>query len=747
MLPPPPTQSDGSIKSENISFAPAADWVTQHEIDAEYRSPVESQETVLIASQQHHVTRREVHHRTARRLESLTAVQHGSQWRWDFDPSTQHLIIHSLVVRRDGAAVEHASQSRIRILHREENLERFEIDGYLSVVVLFEDVRVGDIIDASLTVRTTHRIFPDHFSLYTAIPTGAYTRLFYVSIRFPDGHPMKWRTDSVKLQLNERATGNGEREWNWQLERLKPRMPEPNMPGWYFHGRIIQASDFPSWEFIAKRMNDAWVEDFENPEIQRFLDEASPLPTKIERVEKALRLVQDDIRYLSVNTDFGGQIPANPGASLKRRFGDCKDKSFLLVHLLRRLGVPARPVLVNASLRAKVRDLLPTPGAFNHVIIEFELENRRLWVDPTIPLQGGGPMGRTIPHYEVGLPLGPRVEDIERVVPPTDSGTYSLREVFKTTRVGTSAQVQVQLVLTGSHADQYRYQFAFDTVSVVARKRLELYQSLHRDARRDQDIEWQDDREANKLEVSEFFHLPYAFFPADRPEVCATQLLGHAVHSAISFPNMPKRQHPLALLYPLKLEHRIEYDFETLTDQWAASVQTSTEALRFDAKMNRAGFKTTFHFTYQTYADHVPEARYGTHLAKVKDVLANIQFPVLAAYPRTVSVAPPNRRFPKSERKTADAPTGVQPPEPLPATPALALETLAANRFAPETPASQSPNSPKQDAGISPSGRTPHSKTRVSRSRRSNSNSAALVSVGIFVVYILIRLLILVSKS
>jgi hypothetical protein len=223
MLPPPPN-ADEPIGLKNISFAAVPDWVRVDDIDTGYQSPVPSQETLLIHSQQHHVTRREVHYRIARRMESLTAIQHSSQWRWDFDPATQHVTIHSLAVRRDGEIAEHASPSRIRVLHREENLERFVIDGYLSAVVLLEDVRVGDIIDMSLTVRTDHRILPDNFAFSTAIPTYTYTRLFFLSVRFPKNHPIQWRTDSDKIGLNTKDVGDGETEWSWKLERLEPVM-------------------------------------------------------------------------------------------------------------------------------------------------------------------------------------------------------------------------------------------------------------------------------------------------------------------------------------------------------------------------------------------------------------------------------------------------------------------------------------------------------------------------------------------
>jgi hypothetical protein len=239
--------------SENVSIGPVPDWVVVREADESYRAPVETQVTQLLLDQQHHATKNEVHEHRVWRMDSLSAIQHGSHWQCDFDPSTQDVVIHSLAIRRAGAVTEHASLEKLRFLQREENLERFIIDGWVTMVLLFEDVRVGDLVETSYTIRTRPRIFAGNCSFTVPIPTQIYTRQFCLSVRFPTGHPRKWRTDSQKLQLTERVLENGETEWSWQVQRFAPREPEPDMPTWHFHGRIIQVSDFPSWAYFAAR--------------------------------------------------------------------------------------------------------------------------------------------------------------------------------------------------------------------------------------------------------------------------------------------------------------------------------------------------------------------------------------------------------------------------------------------------------------------------------------------------------------
>src|SRR5262249_30618291 len=146
---------------------------------------------------------------------------------------------------------------------------------------------------------------------------------------------------------------------------------------------------------------------------------------------RAVELVQDNFRYLSVNLELGGHIPAGPETAVRRRYGDCKDLAFLLVHLLRRLGVAARPVLVNAVLRKSIGDLLPSPNLFNHAVVEYRVGEETRWVDATIKRQGGGALNRSLPDFRLGLPMD--AEGSGLVPPPKGSvqpGLFELKETF-----------------------------------------------------------------------------------------------------------------------------------------------------------------------------------------------------------------------------------------------------------------------------------------------------------------------------
>ena len=96
------------------------------------------------------------------------------------------------------------------------------------------------------------------------------------------------------------------------------------------------------------------------------LEENSPLRAEIERIRAenptpagqaaaALRLVQQQIRYVALSMGEGGYVPASADDVWRARYGDCKGKTALLLALLHapRTSRPI-PALVSTRLSATV---------------------------------------------------------------------------------------------------------------------------------------------------------------------------------------------------------------------------------------------------------------------------------------------------------------------------------------------------------------------------------------------------------
>jgi len=114
--------------------------------------------------------------------------------------------------------------------------------------------------------------------------------------------------------------------------------------------------------------------------LNSMLSEDDDIETKIEKIFK---FVSRDVRYISLS-ELGHRVtPHKPDDVIENRFGDCKDKSTLLVRMLNEIGINATPVLV-ATQRKKVdRLLIPSSSYFDHMVVCFDFKGRRYCLDPT----------------------------------------------------------------------------------------------------------------------------------------------------------------------------------------------------------------------------------------------------------------------------------------------------------------------------------------------------------------------------
>jgi len=101
----------------------------------------------------------------------------------------------------------------------------------------------------------------------------------------------------------------------------------------------------------------------------------------IDSVEALFNFVRDNIRYISVDIGRGEFRPLQASEVYKKRYGDCKDQSALLIALCRAVGIKANPALITTRSRPDVITPLPWPGYFNHVITAVDTTNGYLFLD------------------------------------------------------------------------------------------------------------------------------------------------------------------------------------------------------------------------------------------------------------------------------------------------------------------------------------------------------------------------------
>ena len=131
-------------------------------------------------------------------------------------------------------------------------------------------------------------------------------------------------------------------------------------------------------DMVSKVKNDASVE------LKSLADSIRKTSvSESERLKAAFYWQQDNIKYIAFEDGLGGFIPRNPADVLRKRYGDCKDKAYLLSLLLRELGFESYPAWIGTrDIPYSYKDV-PAPIVDNHMITALRLKNDWMFLDAT----------------------------------------------------------------------------------------------------------------------------------------------------------------------------------------------------------------------------------------------------------------------------------------------------------------------------------------------------------------------------
>ncbi|MFP5286619.1 MAG: DUF3857 domain-containing transglutaminase family protein [Thermoanaerobaculia bacterium] len=209
------------------------------------------------------------------------------------------------------------------------------------------------------------------------------------------GPGWRWRLDGSLPGLEVKETAGGVEITGRSLPRLSP----PDLaPASAFWGATLRYAwgDTADWEKVGswyERLT-AEVPRGTEPVRAKARELTAGLSTRREKLEALLDFTRRQVRYVSVQVGIGGYRPHTPREVLERRWGDCKDKAFLLIDLLREAGIEAWPVLIRLGEEDRVDREFPSPYQFNHVIVAVSAEglglteadpvaSGYLFIDPT----------------------------------------------------------------------------------------------------------------------------------------------------------------------------------------------------------------------------------------------------------------------------------------------------------------------------------------------------------------------------
>lgn len=514
-----------------------------------------------------------------------------------FNPAYQRLQLHRVALLRQGVVSDLTASLPVRFLQRETQLEQGIYNGVITASVVLPDIRVGDALEVIYSVEGSNPVLGDRYSEGVNWEERAPVLHRRVALWSPVDRNIDWRWvgDAAPTGLPEPKVQvrDGWRMTLFEQKGIAAADVEPQLPVWARPVRWLQFSEYRRWEEVG-----AWAEDlFRVPagdlpsELEPLVQRWRALPTDEERVSEALKWVQSSIRYYAVLLGEGSHRPRSPAEVVRQRYGDCKDKSLLLVTLLRAMGISADPALASLSRRRTMSDMLPSPDLFDHAVVQVRLGSAHYFVDPTRAAQVGRleRMGQALEDAQVLLARADAAGPVEvRSALRSQVFRNDLSERFLIDAFDADATLDVEMVVNGVDAESFRA--AIPQLSEQQRQQWALsgYDKRYPGLTLVSGPVFSDDVDANQMTIRTSYRVPRLV-----RDVNGAKVLDFApanLRGSVLIPERITRRFPVPMpSYPATLVYQVQV-------RWPESVAvvSDPEAQTLDSPFFRARAESAF---------------------------------------------------------------------------------------------------------------------------------------------------------
>ncbi|SEA82768.1 Transglutaminase-like enzyme, putative cysteine protease [Chitinophaga terrae (ex Kim and Jung 2007)] len=611
------------VSAQKVNIGPAPNWLVEYKPDLSKKPNIKNISDgyyLLLLEEQRDEEKHATYYHYIRQIVSETGIQNGSEISVDYDPQYEKLVFHSILIHRDGQVINRLASSSFKQLQKEQDLSRFIYSGIYTAYSILEDIRKGDQIEYSYSIigdnpifngKTDHRIY---FVAYEPILN------YYKNLIIPAGRNISFKkfnkaSDPVKRMINNRTVY----EWN----SVSIREPEnySYLPSWYNSYNYIQVSEYQNWQEVAR-----WAE--------KVNSNYTPGPLLLQKIStlkqaakgdtakyllQALRFVQDDIRYMGIEMGEYSHKPNSPDKVLTQRFGDCKDKALLLCTMLRHYGINARIAYVNTEAKGKVKEMLPGPGAFNHVIVQVNFRNKVYWLDGTVSLQRGSLDDLCEPDFQVALVASDTTTRLTPIV-ITNRGSVNIKETFTLPdQQYKEGHLAVVTDFNKQNADDQRAELAGVSVESKDESFLNYYQKLYGDVKIKDSLTIQDTvGQKNTLRITESYTINNPWKRDSTTGKLLFTVTAQSFYDILSNISRADRQVPVTLRFPYTLNYKIVVNtpIDWTIDESPVHIQTDYYVFDYTIEKNKQQFTLNYH--YETLSDHIPLAFIPTYFGDLK---------------------------------------------------------------------------------------------------------------------------------
>lgn len=623
----------GAAQQENeaaryIGDGTLPSWVVNHDIPTDYAIPhntiTEGTYYVMVDEQTRITANREVteFNRYVTHVVNQKGIEENAQIQINFDPVYETVLLHRLSIIRDGETLDKLQATEFSLLHNEDDLAAQLYNGKRKLHGIVADIRTGDVLDYSYSLLGNNPVFDGAYGAARTLQWSVPVEKLSLRYSAPTTIPLKFSFINTDATVTESVEGDV-RHYHYQQQRLAPEYSDDDLPRWYAAYPKLYVTTRTSWQEVVNWGTQLFAEqlDQDSAALTELVNDIRSQHVDVkDQITQAIQFVQNEVRYYGIELGLNSHRPSFADDTLTRRYGDCKDKSTLLINLLRKLGVEANPVLVNSRAFAELPNLTASEVWFNHAIVQIKVQDQTYWIDPTREMQFGSLDAMYQKDFGHVLVLETGQAGLTRMQAPPKTEML-ITDVWDL-KAGKEAPASFLTVnqYSGLDADEQRNRIANDGVRSIQTSFLEHYQNYYKTIKNNGEMDTQDLRDTNRVILSQGYQVP-ELWDEDDSDFEVT-FYSEALNYLLNKPEDIDRSHPLSISYPEKITQNIHvylYDLNwsfdeednEVTNQWFTFRQTATYVA--DEKLLKLSY------AMETHQDHVAAADLETYLAALKE--------------------------------------------------------------------------------------------------------------------------------
>jgi hypothetical protein len=253
---------------------------------------------------------------------------------------------------------------------------------------------VGNVIEYKATLKVFKPLMPGFFFTYWSFPPGLPVVLSTLQVDMPENMEEAYLMKNMDLET-QKTVKDGRKIFRWEAQKVfiggifEPLLPPYNeaCPNMVFCAK-------KDWEDVAK-----WFYSLATPQINAdekmktyVQDVVKRKAGDREKVMKELyEFVSQKIRYVAMPLKSSSYQPHKAGEIFRDRYGDCKDKSTLLISLYSIAGIEADFALLKTRHEGQLIKDFPALD-FNHCVVAVPKGEKGgyIFLDPTLELNRFG---------------------------------------------------------------------------------------------------------------------------------------------------------------------------------------------------------------------------------------------------------------------------------------------------------------------------------------------------------------------